>query len=79
MEATDETTPVKKKKTWRILILIVILGLAVNLILPKILNINEAVTVLKDAIWLVLIAVVSESMVYISYGYSLKSVLISGS
>lgn len=76
MEATDETTPVKKKKTWRILILIVILGLAVNLILPKILNINEAVTVLKDMIWwLVLIAVVSESMVYISYGYSLKSVL----
>ena len=64
MEATDETTPVKKKKTWRILILIVILGLAVNLILPKILNINEAVTVLKDMIWwLVFIGVVHESLV----------------
>ena len=76
MELTEETTPVKKKKTWQIFVLFLILGLAVNLILPKMLNINEAVTVLRDMIWwLVLIAVVTESLTYISYGFSLKSVL----
>lgn len=76
MEATEETNPGKKKKTWRILILIVILGLAVNLVLPKLMDINQAVTVLRDMIWwLVLIAVITECMVYLSYGYSLKSVL----
>jgi len=76
MESTEETNPVKKRKTWQIFILIIILGLAVNLILPRLLNINEAVTVLKEMIWwLVLTAVVSESLVYLSYGYSLKAVL----
>lgn len=76
MESTEETTPIKNKKTWRIVILIVILGLAVNLFLPKMLDINEAVTVLRDMVWwLVLAALVSESLVYISYGSSLKAVL----
>ncbi len=76
MESIEETTPVKKRKTWHLFVLILILGLAVNLILPRILNINEAVTVLREMIWwLVLIAIVSECMVYISYGFSLKSVL----
>jgi len=76
MESTEETNPVKKKKTWRLLILIVILGLAVNLFLPKLLNINESVNVLRDMIWwLVLAALVTESMVYLSYGSSLKAVL----
>lgn len=76
MESTEVTNPVKKRKTWQIFVLILILGLAVNLFLPKILNINEAVTVLRGMIWwLVLIALVSESLVYISYGFSLKSVL----
>src|SRR5690606_32521849 len=76
MESIEETTPVKKRKTWHLFVLILILGLAVNLILPRILNINEAVTVLREMIWwLVLIAIVAECMVYISYGFSLKSVL----
>ena len=76
MDLTEETTPVKKRKSWQIFVLILFLGLAVNLILPRILNINEAVTVLRDMIWwLVLIALATESLVYISYGFSLKSVL----
>ena len=76
MESTEDTNPVKKRKTWQIFILIVILGLAVNLILPKLMDINETVTVLRDMIlWLVLTALVSEVLVYTSYGYSLKTVL----
>ncbi len=76
MDAIEETNPVKKKKTWRIVILVLILGLAVNLILPKMLDINQAVTVLRDMTWwLVIAAVITESLVYFSYGSSLKAVL----
>ncbi|MDD2521474.1 MAG: lysylphosphatidylglycerol synthase transmembrane domain-containing protein [Anaerolineaceae bacterium] len=76
MEATEESNPVKKKKTWRIVVLIVILGLAVNLILPRMLDINEAVNVIRDMTWwLVIAAIVSEVLVYFSYGSSLKAVL----
>lgn len=76
METNEETTPVIKRKTWQILIVIIVLGLAVNLILPRMLDINEAVTVLQGMVWwLVLAAVVSEVLVYFSYGSSLKAVL----
>lgn len=76
MELTEETSPLKTRKTWQVFILVVILGLAVNLILPKMLDINEAVTVLRNMIWwLVLMALLAEVLVYTSYGYSLKAVL----
>lgn len=76
MENYQPEVPVNKKKNLRVLILIVILGLAVNLILPRLMDINQAVLVLKDMTWwLVLAALVCECFVYLSYGYAMKSVL----
>ena len=76
MRSNQKNAPVNKNKSLRVFILIVILGLAVNLILPKLLDINQAVVVLQEMTWwLVLAALVSESFVYLSYGYALKSIL----
>lgn len=76
MEDIEQAKPVNKKRSLRILIVIIVLGLAVNLILPKMLDIGRAVDVLKAMTWwLVFAAFASEMMVYLCYGFSLSCVL----
>ena len=76
MEELEQVKPVSKKKSLRILIVIVILGLAVNLILPKMLDIGRAVDVLRGmSWWLVLAAFGLEILAYLSYGFAIDSVL----
>jgi len=66
----------KKGKNLRYLIILVVLGLAVNFILPRLMDVNEGMQVLRNLTWwLVAAAALSEIFVYLSYGFSLKSVL----
>jgi len=77
MNQENMTTQEKsKKKSFRYLILLVIVGLAVNFILPKLMDINQAFQVLLNMTWwLVFAAAFAEALVYISYGFSMKSIL----
>lgn len=77
MNQEDNLTQEKtKKKSFRYLIILVILGLAVNFILPKLMDINQAFQVLLNMTWwLVAAAAFTEVLVYICYGFSMKSVL----
>ena len=77
MNQENKTSPVKSKnKSFRYLILFVIVGLAFNFILPKLMDINQAFQVLLNMTWwLVFAAAFAEILVYICYGFSMKSVL----
>jgi len=77
MNQENKTSPEKSKnKSFRYLIILVIVGLAVNFILPKLMDINQAFQVLLNMTWwLVFAAAFAEVLVYICYGFSMKSVL----
>ena len=40
--------PQSKKKTWRVIVILLLLGLAVNLVLPKMMDIRHAIEVAWD-------------------------------
>ena len=66
----------KKPKNLRYLIVLVVLGLAVNFILPRLMDVNEAMHVMRNMTWwLVAAAALAEIMAYFSYGFAMKSVL----
>ena len=66
----------KKPKYFRYLIIVIVLGLAVNFILPRLMDVNEAVHVIRNMTWwLVAAAALAEILAYLSYGFSMKSVL----
>lgn len=66
----------KKTKNFRYLIVLVVLGLAVNFILPRLMDVNEAMHVMRNMTWwLVAAAALAEIFAYFSYGFSMKSIL----
>ena len=68
--------PQSKKKTWRVIIIMVLLGLAVNLVLPKMMDIRHAIEVIREMTWwAVALAVVAEGLAYLGYGYCLRALL----
>lgn len=76
MDELEKPAPINRKRSLRILVVILVLGLAVNLILPKMLDFGHAIDVLRAMTWwLVLAAFIAEVMVYLSYGFALDSVL----
>lgn len=76
MESLANQAPKNKKKTLQIIIFVVIFGLAVNLLLPKLTDLQQATKVLQSMTWwLVLLAALAEICSYLSYGYSLRAIL----
>jgi len=78
MANLEEQTPPTKKKTWRFIIILIVLGLAVNLLLPQISNFTEAWSVVKTMTWWVVgLAALSEVISYLSYGYCIHAIVAS--
>jgi uncharacterized protein (TIRG00374 family) len=78
MTNLEEQTPPTKKKTWRFLFILIVLGLAVNLLLPQISNFTEAWSVVKTMTWWAVgLAVLSEVISYLSYGYCIHAIVAS--
>jgi len=72
----EQQTPPTRKKIWRYLIVVVILGMAVNLLLPKVADLRDAWSVVKGfAWWAVLLALLAEVSSYLGYGYTLRSII----
>lgn len=66
----------KKAKSVRYLVILVVLGLAVNFILPRLMDVNQAIEVMRNFTWwMVAAAVLIEALAYLSYGFSMKSIL----
>ena len=78
MANLEEQTPPTKKKTWRFVIILIVLGLAVNLLLPQISNFTEAWSVVKTMTWWAVgLAALSEVISYLSYGYCIHAIVAS--
>lgn len=68
--------PQDKKKTWRVIVVLVVLGLAVNLVLPKMMDIRHALEVIREMTWwVVALAVLAEGLAYLGLGYCLRALL----
>ena len=68
--------PQDKKKTWRVLVIILLLGLAVNLVLHKMMDIRHAIEVIQEMTWwAVALAVVAEGLAYLGNGFCLRALL----
>ncbi len=76
MDALENPTPKSKKKVWRYLLILVILGLAVNVLLPRIGNLQNAMTIVESMTWwAVLLAVLAQVSCYFGYGFTLSSIM----
>ena len=54
----------------------VLLGLAVNLVLPKMMDIRHAIEVIREMTWwAVALAVAAEGLAYLGYGFCLRALL----
>ena len=72
----EQQTPPTRKKIWRYLVVVVVLGLAVNIFLPKIADLQNAWGVVRGfAWWAVLLAFLAEVGAYLGYGYCLRSIV----
>lgn len=68
--------PQNKRKTWRVIVIMVLLGLAVNLVLPKVMDIRHAFEVVREMTWwAVALAFLAEGLAYLGYGYCLQALL----
>ena len=68
--------PQNKRKTWRVIVILVLLGLAVNLVLPKMMDIRHALEVLREMTWwAVALAVLAEGLAYLGLGFCLRALL----
>jgi len=68
--------PQDKKKSWRVIVILLLLGLAVNLVLPKMMDIRHAIEVIREMTWwAVALAVVAEVLAYLGNGYCLNALL----
>ena len=64
------------KKSWRYLILMLILGLAVHVLLPQITTLEKSVKVIKEMRWWALgLAVISQVISYFGSGYLIKAIV----
>lgn len=78
MANLEEQTPPTKKKIWRFVIILIVLGLAVNLLLPQISNFTEAWSVVKTMTWWAVgLAALSIIFSYLSYGYCIHAIVAS--
>ena len=72
----ENPVPRNKTNTWRILLVVVLLGLAVNLLLPQIANLKDSLLVLQQMTWWAVgLAFVAEAGAYLLYGYCLQAIL----
>lgn len=68
--------PQNKRKTWRVIVILVLLGLSVNLVLPRVMDIRHAFEVIREMTWwVVALAVLAEGFAYLGYGYCLRALL----
>jgi len=76
MDNFEAQSSPNKKKFWQYLIILVVLGLAVNLLLPQISDLTRSWEVVKKMTWwavgLAFVAVVFE---YLSYGYCIHAIV----
>ncbi len=76
MDALENPTPKSKKKVWRYLLVLVVLGLAVNVLLPRIGNLQNAMSLVESMTWwAVLLAILAQVSCYLGYGYTLASIM----
>ncbi len=76
MENLEVQSPPNKKKFWQYLIILVVLGLAVNLLLPQISDLTRSWEVLRTMTWWAVgLAFVAEILSYYSYGYCLHAIV----
>ena len=76
MEPLENPTPKSKKKVWRYLLILVVLGLAVNVLLPRIGNLQNAWSLVESMTWwAVVLAILAEAGSYVGYGYTLASIM----
>ncbi len=76
MDALENPTPKSKKKVWRYLLIMVVLGLAVNVLLPRIGNLQNAMLIVESMTWwAVLLAVIAQASCYLGYGFTLSSIM----
>ena len=76
MNALENPTPKRKKKVWRYLLILLVLGLAVNVLLPRIGNLQNAMNIVKSLTWwAVLLAVLAQVSAYFGYGFILSSIM----
>jgi uncharacterized protein (TIRG00374 family) len=72
----EQQIPPTRKKIWLYLIAVLVLGLAVNLLLPKIADLQNAWSVVQGfAWWAVLLAFIAVIGSYLGYGYCLRSIV----
>jgi hypothetical protein len=76
MDALENPTPKSKKQVWRYLLIIVVFGLAVNVLLPRIGNLQNAMTIVESMTWwAVLLAALAEASCYLGYGFTLSAIM----
>lgn len=72
----DKHTPPTRKKVLRYLLILVVLGLAVNLLLPKIADLRTSWEIVQGMIWWAVgLAFFCQILVFVGYGYCLHSIL----
>jgi uncharacterized protein (TIRG00374 family) len=76
MDALETPTPKSKKNILRYLLILLVLGLAVNVLLPRIGNLQNALSIVESMTWwAVLLAILAEVSSYFGYGFTLASIM----
>ena len=76
MADQDHPLKIPKKRLWRSLITLIILGLAVHLLVPQITDLASSWSVVQGMIWwAVALAVLSQACSYLGSGYMLHAIL----
>ena len=66
----------KKKRTWKSLLTIIILGLAVHVLLPQIAELKHSLNVIKNmSMWFVGLAIIMQILSYLGSSYMLQSLV----
>lgn len=72
----DLEKPQNKKKTWQVIFLMVLFALAVQLVLPKLMDIRHGFDVIREMIWwLIALAFLAEATAYLGTGFCLQALL----
>ncbi|MEL7645402.1 MAG: YbhN family protein [Anaerolineaceae bacterium] len=76
MDKLEVQSPPNKKKFWQYLLILVVLGLAVNLLLPQISDLTRSWEVIKQMTWWAVgLAFVFLVLEYFSYGYCIHAIV----
>ncbi len=78
MNKPRRSVPFLKIRSWRYLVILLILGIAVHFFLPQLTSFENYLTLFRKMTWwAVLLSVISQAMSYLGSGYILHSILAS--